>query len=261
MKKEIKTMALVILSIATIVLYGCTKPDNPENGGNENEEEEYNDDENDDENTLHLVDGTYNGHDYVDLGLPSGALWGTCNIGANAPEDYGDYFAWGETDPKTTYTWVNYKHCKDSYGTLTKYCCNSVWGYEDYSDNLTVLEAIDDKARTAWGGEWRMPTKAECEELFANTVEDVWTTLNGVAGRLLTFANGSSIFLPAAGFYTKDEYESGESSGYYWSSSLYTENNGIAPYNAWLLQCDGGNCRMWDFGRLNGLTIRPICIK
>ena len=102
-------------------------------------------------------------HEYVDLGLPSGTLWATCNVGADNPEDFGDYFAWGETEPKDFYDWENYKYgnCVDGFYELYKY-------YSD--DSLTVLEPCDDAVRANWGNEWRMPTMEEYDALTKDTV-------------------------------------------------------------------------------------------
>ena len=100
--------------------------------------------------------GTLNGHEYVDLGLPSGTLWATCNVGADTPESYGDYFAWGETEPKTTYDWSTYKYCVGEYDRLTKYCSDTTYGYNGFTDNLYVLQLSDDAASVNWGEGWRM---------------------------------------------------------------------------------------------------------
>ena len=109
-------------------------------------------------------------HDYVDLGLPSGTLWATCNVGADSPEDYGDYFAWGETQPKDTYDWSTYQYCNGSYNTLTKYSVEffdswyeqyTNYGYNGFIDNLTTLLPEDDAATANWGADWRMPTKKD----------------------------------------------------------------------------------------------------
>jgi len=160
-------------------------------------------------------------HSYVDLGLPSGSLWATCNVGANSPEEYGDYFAWGETEPKDYYDWSTYQYCNGSNTTLTKYCDNSSYGYNGFIDNLAVLLPEDDAATANWGMDWRMPTKQEWEELYNNTT-NTWTILNGVNGRIFTASNGNTLFLPAAGF----RYENGlyytSTDGDYWSSLLYT---------------------------------------
>ena len=135
----------------------------------------------------------------VDLGLPSGTLWATCNVGAENPEEQGDYFAWGETETKELYDWKQYKYStydNDNY-VLTKYCTDSLSGFNGLVDGLTVLEPVDDAARANWGNNWRMPTKEEMEELNQETTF-VWTTRNGVEGRLLTGPNGNSIFQTSA---------------------------------------------------------------
>ena len=137
-------------------------------------------------------------HAYVDLGLPSGLLWAACNVGANAPEEYGDYFAWGETQPKDVYNWSTYQYCMGSNNTLTKYCTDPNYGYNGFTDNLTILLPEDDAATANWGNGWRMPTKEEWQELLDNTTV-TWTQQNGVNGRLFTGSNGNSLFLPAAG--------------------------------------------------------------
>ena len=191
-------------------------------------------------------------HEYVDLGLPSGTLWATCNVGANSPEDYGDYFAWGETQPKDYYDWSTYQYCMGSENTLTKYCSNSNYGYNGSTDNLTVLQPEDDAATANWGNDWRMPTQAEWQELYQNTTV-IWTTRNGVNGRLYTASNGNSLFLPAAGYRYNSTLE--PDYGYYWSSSLDTDTPRGALYLYFLYYdypVDGG------YPRYCGLTIRPV---
>ena len=191
-------------------------------------------------------------HAYVDLGLPSGLLWATCNVGANAPEEYGDYFAWGETTPKDTYDWSNYQYCMGTNNTLTKYCNRSNWGYNGFTDNLTTLEPSDDAATANWGDGWRMPTKAEFQELYNNTTV-IWTQQNGVNGRLFTAANGNSLFLPAAGYRYDSSLDSAGSRGIYWSSSLYS-----SPNRAWDFYFSSGNYDVYDNGRVCGYTVRPV---
>lgn len=157
-------------------------------------------------------------HEYVDLGLPSGLKWATCNVGATKPEDYGDYFAWGETSRKSTYNWSSYKWCNGSETTMTKYCTDSKYGTVD---GKTVLDLADDAARANWGGDWRMPTKDEIDELQDNCTL-TWITQNGVEGYKVTSKiNGNSIFLPAAGDRLGDYLLGAGSGGYYWSSTLY----------------------------------------
>ena len=201
--------------------------------------------------TFTTADDSWNGHAYVDLGLPSGLLWATCNVGANAPEDYGDYFAWGETQPKDYYDWSQY--CNGNYNTLTKYCNDAEYGNNGFVDNLTVLFPEDDAATANWGDGWRMPTKAEWVELYNNTTV-TWTTQNGVNGRLFTAANGNSLFLPAAGYRYLGSLLSAGSYGYYWSSSLYTDN----PGGAWYLYFSSGDYGMYGSGRYCGQSVRPV---
>ena len=191
---------------------------------------------------------------YVDLGLPSGLLWATCNIGADAPEDYGDYFAWGETQPKDTYNWSTYQYCDGSYNTLTKYCNNSNYGYNGFTDNLTTLLPEDDAATANWGSDWRMPTNEEWQELYQNTTV-TWTTQNGVNGRLFTASNGNSLFLPAAGYRDGSNLSCAGSLGYYWSSSLSTDG----PYIAWDFYFSSGYYGMHGGYRYYGQSVRPVC--
>ena len=194
-------------------------------------------------------------HEYVDLGLPSGLLWATCNVGADTPEDYGDYFAWGEIQPKYTYNykWSTYQYCNGSGSTLTKYCSNSSYGYNGFIDNLTTLLPEDDAATANWGANWRMPTKEEYEELYNNTTV-TWTQQNGVNGRLFTASNGNSLFLPAAGYCGNSSLNGVGGSGFYWTSSLYTDN----PDHAWSLTFNSGYCSMYYYDRYYGQSVRAV---
>ena len=187
-------------------------------------------------------------HDYVDLGLPSGRLWATCNVGAETPEEYGYYFAWGETQPKEYYDWNTYQYCNGYYNTLTKYCNNPYYGYNGFTDNLTTLLPEDDAATTNWGLDWRMPTGEEWQELIENTTS-TWTTQNGIGGRLFTSSNGNSMFLPAAGNYW--EYPGDMCD--YWSSTLDPDN----PSNAWNYSFDMAYISE-DGNRFAGLSVRPV---
>ena len=153
-------------------------------------------------------------HEWVDLGLPSGTLWATCNIGADTPEGYGDFFAWGETEPKDYYVWNTYKWCNGSYNTMTKYCTNS-YGYNGFTDGKTELDTEDDAAWVNWGASWRMPTLEQHLELIDNCTW-TWKTQNSIKGYLVTGQNGNSIFLPAAGSSSGDV----GFCGYYWSRTL-----------------------------------------
>ena len=196
---------------------------------------------------------TANDHDYVDLGLPSGTKWATCNVGADSPEEYGDYFAWGETEPKSYYTWRTYKWCKGSDDTMTKYCKSSSDGTVD---NKTTLDLSDDAAYVNWGSSWRMPTYAEQDELRnTNYTTWTWTTQNGVKGYKVTSKiNGNSIFLPAAGYRSNSDLYNAGSRGDYWSSSLYTGFSGDA-YN---LYFDSGNVLSGYGNRCSGQSVRPV---
>ena len=199
--------------------------------------------------------GLENGYGYVDLGLS--VKWAICNVGASNPEDYGDYFAWGETTTKATYDWSTYKYCNGSSSTLTKYCNKSSYGNNGFTDNKTQLELSDDAAYVNWGGAWRMPTDAEWTELREQCTW-TWTTQNGKTGYKVTSKKSgytnNSIFLPAAGYrYDSSLYGAG-SDGDYWSSSLDTDYPGGAWYvdfNSSLVRRDG------DY-RYNGQSVRPV---
>ena len=215
-----------------------------------------------------------NGHEYVDLGLPSGTKWATCNVGANTPSGTGYYYAWGETEPKTNYYWGNYRYIGDTVyiydGNLldrveihyTKYCNNSNIGYNGYVDNLVTLEPDDDAATANWGRRWRMPTQEEMQELLSSC-NKTWTTRDDVNGCLFTGPNGNSIFLPAAGFryesYLYYSYDEGPS-GYYLSSSLSTNDEdsfGFQFYN----RRDNVCLYSIDFTRRNGVPVRPVVAR
>ena len=149
------------------------------------------------------------GHDWVDLGLPSGTLWATMNVGANSPEEYGDEFAWGETVPKEIYNWESYRWCKGSNNTLTKYCTNSYYGNNGFTDGTTELESVDDAAYVNWGPQWRMPSKEQLNELKTECTWEYTSIQNGVHRYKVTGPNGNSIFMPFTGSF-----------GYYWSRTL-----------------------------------------
>lgn len=177
---------------------------------------------------------TVNGHKFVDLGLPSGLKWATCNVGANVPEGDGDYFAWGETEPKSYYSLDTYK----------------------WSDNgKTTLDAEDDAATQNWGEECRMPTMDEFQELY-NNCSRTWTSMYGTYGYKFTSkTNGNSVFLPAVGYRYDDGLFSLGSSGYYWSASF-------RQYDSYAcnLRFDSGNCSWsYNFRRYYGQSVRAVC--
>ena len=197
--------------------------------------------------------GEENGHEYVDLGLPSGLKWATCNVGANSPEEYGDYFAWGETQPKDCYDCSTYKYCNGDRYSITKYCTKSDYGTVD---NKTTLELTDDAARVNWGGNWRMPTKAEQDELRdTNNCTWTWITLNGVSGfKVTSKKNGNSIFLPASGYrYYGDALDNAGIVGHYWSSSL---SSSLEAYSLYFIS----SYVVWTYdSRYIGQSVRAVC--
>ena len=198
----------------------------------------------------------HNGHEYVDLGLPSGTLWATCNVGATKPEEYGDYFAWGETAPKSTYNWDTYRWGTYSEGVgkfITKYCTNGNCGIVD---NKTTLDLSDDAAHINWGGTWRMPNDIEISELCNNCVKE-FTTLNDVQGYKVVGLNGNYIFLPLTGCI--DENDFFEKDGYYWSNTLDINVTPPHSYFPNILYFTSDTLRLGLGMRSTGKTIRPVC--
>lgn len=205
-------------------------------------------------------------HTWVDLGLPSGTLWATCNVGANSPEGYGSYFAWGETQPKTDYNWTTYQWINEGQSVwtqLNKYTFadgqkNACW-YDDgtfVGDGLTELEPDDDAATVNWGPSWQMPSIAQLKELYdSNNTTTTWVTQNGVNGRRITSkSNGNSIFLPAAGYrYNTIRYNAGTYGGY-WSRSLSTSGSD----GAYGLNIERNYISWFDDDRYFGQSVRPV---
>lgn len=180
----------------------------------------------------------HEGHEWVDLGLPSGLKWATCNVGASTPGDYGNYYAWGETSTKAEYTHLNYT----SYGKS--------------GSNIGGNSSCD-AARANWGGSWRMPTKAEFQELVDNCTW-TWTTQNGKDGYKVTGPNRNSIFLPAAGSrgYGDALYHDGEG-GEYWSSSSFESDTDA--YDTYQLSFYEGGRYVFCWGDPSlGLSVRPV---
>ncbi len=193
--------------------------------------------------------GKQNGHQWVDLGLS--VKWATMNIGASSPEDYGNYYAWGETTTKSTYDWLTYKWCNGSYYTLTKYCTTSKWGTVD---NKTTLDLKDDAAHANWGGTWRMPTVDEIKELKEKCNWE-WTTQSGVNGQKVTGPNGNSIFLPAAGIRWDDRLNRAGYGGDYWSSSFCPGGDTYA----YELGFNSDGTYWDDYYRSYGQSVRAVC--
>ncbi len=182
-------------------------------------------------------------HEYVDLGLPSGTLWATCNVGASSPEEYGDYFAWGETTPKDNYDWSTYIHCDGSYSTC-----------HDIGSDIAGTEY--DAATANWGAPWRMPSFDQVKELLNNTTSE-WTTLNGVYGRKFTGSNGGTIFLPAAGRRKQSNLIDIGNVGYSWASMQVTSVDIDAAY----IYLDDNQTLLSDIDRVFGLTVRPVSAR
>jgi len=207
-------------------------------------------------------------YEMVDLGLS--VKWATCNVGASSPEEYGDYFAWGETEPKEDCSWDTYKWCKGASSTITKYCDNPNYGYSGFTDNKTGLDPEDDAATVIWGGKWRMPTRAEQDELI-NNCSWTWTNINGVYGRKVTSKKSGFtdkwIFLPAAGIRYGTSLNSANSYGCYLSSSLsntdkaayvYFTSTDIYWYN-FSYRCYGRSIRpvYGDIIHVTGISVSP----
>ncbi|MBO7200012.1 MAG: hypothetical protein J6V54_01315 [Bacteroidales bacterium] len=216
MKRTLTRLSLVMIATA-LVFTGCKKDQEDENNGGGGV----------------TVSGTIAGHDYVDLGLPSGTKWATCNVGASTPEEYGNYYAWGETSTKTEYTEEN----SVTYGQQMS----------DISGNAQY-----DAATANWGSTWRIPNRAEVEELIDNCTW-TWTTQNGVNGIKVTGTNGNSIFLPAAGV-------SNESIGLaccYYSSFPGGEEN-CCVYGIYSDLEDSDRFELGWLYRYAGFTVRPV---
>ena len=191
--------------------------------------------------------------EWVDLGLPSGLLWAKCNLEASKPEQCGDYYAWGETQPKNDYSWGNYRYGR-SGGKLTKYCSKSDYGEFGFTDNMTTLKADDDASTLVLGSGARIPTRAEWNELINNTTSE-WMTVSGKKVRRFTSKkNGNRLLLPAAGYYDgTDLYKEGRF-GYYWSSSLYEGS----PNYAWRIYVSSDIQYVYSGNRYYGLSVRAV---
>lgn len=248
MKKITKAIAAIMLAVTVVFAAGCGNM-NGKGKSSGSEDKKKTD-----------LSGSVGGHEFVDLGLSSGTLWATCNVGANAPEEYGDYFAWGETTTKAVYDWNTYSHCKGDGDLLTKYNVESDFGYQGFADGRTTLQPTDDAATANWGSEWCMPTKTQWEELLNNTnYTDV--VRNGVKGMLFTSSNGQSLFLPAAGERIEDRLHAAGIYGEYWSNTLHATNR-PQPYLAWKFGIDlyisPYSAGISTNSRYAGFSVRPV---
>lgn len=240
-------LMLVIILSSTFVLSSCS-------------------DEDEDDSSQNII---HEQHEAVDLGLPSGIKWATMNVGATKPEEYGDYFAWGETKPyyvaghsqdnpcsnwetkKTGYFWESYQWCNGSFDTLTKYCRKNGYGRVD---GKMVLDPEDDAAHVSWGGDWRMPTQEELYELREKCTW-TWTTLDGISGYKVKGPNGKSIFLPAAGSRSGPTLYDVSEWGDYWSASLCLDD----PSNAYSFSFWSDHLFLDGNYRYCGCSVRAVC--
>lgn len=200
--------------------------------------------------------GINNGHEFIDLGLS--VKWATCNVGASTPEGHGDYYAWGEKESKNTYNWSTYKWSKGSHKRLTKY---NTMNYYGLVDNKTTLEHEDDIAHIKWGNNWRMPTKAEIDELI-HYCTWTWTSVNGINGYRVTsniegYTN-RAIFLPASGFFYDTELKNNGSWGLYLSSTLGKSDTDQAWHIAFISNCIINSEDSEGLGRSLGRSVRPV---
>ncbi len=202
-----------------------------------------------------FVTGSANGHDYVDLGLPSGTLWATSNVGGSKPEDYGNYYAWGETKTKSVYNWETYKYANGAKDKLTKYCNLSRYGNNGFTDNLTTLQAGDDPATSNWGSGWRTPSREQWDELQQYTTSK-WTTWNGVKGRLfMSRKNGKKLFLPAASYRFDSYILNRGHDGEYWSLTADGTSTWCFSFNSTYTD----QCYLNMIGnREHGNSVRPV---
>ena len=215
--------------------------------------------------SVQFVDNVYNyiGGDYVDLGLPSGTLWATCNVGAGSPEEAGSYFAWGEVKPKSSpdYSWSNYIYSEGD--KMTKYCMNSKYGYEGFTDGKTELDPEDDAATTNWGSDWQMPSKAQFEELYNKEYTSIeWTTLNNIDGITITSKiNGNSIFLPTTGYYYESTLSLKNTHGYYWSREYTTTSDYAGITLMFLNSTSVLDPYTSSAYRYYGIPVRPVRVE
>ena len=191
----------------------------------------------------------------VDMG--TSVKWAAYNVGASSPEEYGNYFAWGEVEQRSEYLWENYIWCNEVTGKYTKYCpadLANYWDGEGVPDGKTALDLRDDAAHANLGGSWRMPTNEEWAELIDGCLWE-WAMYEDVNGyKVYCFESGKTIFLPAAGIRDWREFVDGGDIGHYWSSSLDEDY----PCGAWSVDFISGDVGMGSIDRCDGLSVRPI---
>ena len=192
-------------------------------------------------------EGGSNGVEAVDLGLS--VKWANMNVGANKDSGFGSYFAWGEIKPKKYYSWNTYVWSKENTQFLVKY---------SVTDRKTQLDPSDDAAHATWGGDWRMPTVDECEELVdPDKCAWEWMTKDGVNGYKVTGKKtGNSIFLPITGFRFYDSVQFRAINGVYWTSTLYT----ASPSKAWCIEFNFTDVNV-HYGNLSSNRFSGRCIR
>jgi len=194
-------------------------------------------------------------HAYVDLGLS--VKWATCNIGATQPWERGEFFSWGETENKRINNWDTYKYSEGAHA-LTKYCSNPDYAWHGLVDSVSVLDPEDDVAHMKWGGTWRIPTKAQIDELLESCTWE-WTTLNEVNGYRVTGKKPGytdrSIFLPVTGEYNDGKVFDYRLHGYYWSRNCGT----VTSETAYTLEVYTKGSSAEIQSRYKSLAVRPVC--
>ena len=272
-----KNKAILLMSLCIVAFASCGDDDKDSNNGGNNQPVN---------NTtpagpqIFTSSGEENGHNYVDLGLPSGALWATTNIGGMLPQSYGEYYAWGETSTKSGYTWSDYQYGKDSLA-IEKYCVDAAHGKNGFTDDKLTLELADDAAHVQWGGSWVTPNATMRQELLS---ECYWVYTNNynnsmVAGYIvykvkhpadkgvIIVKNQTSlelysledphIFLPFAGFKAEGKVRYLGTKSVYMTSSLYTSNS----CRLRTITIEEDKVSTTQIPRDHGYPVRPICFK
>ena len=254
MKTTIKFMLVLLVAAGMATLTSCQKEQEQE----QEQETQYGFTVYPPASEYHF-DGDGIDHPYVDLGLPSGTLWATYNVGADKPGSFGKFFAWGETKSKSRYDWSTYKYSEGTCSKLTKYSHDAspdflTFGYNGYNDTLTVLLPCDDAATVNWGSDWRTPTYEEWMELAENCTA-AYVNQDSVCGILYTGPNGNTLFLAGTGKYFEDNYN-GWGYGEYWSSCLPT----LWVDHAWRFgfTIHGTDYFMYEESRQFGLPVRAV---
>lgn len=255
MKKNLLALSIALISFSAVILTSCEKEDKDAISMNDV--------------NVGAKPITVNGKEYevVDLGLTTGVLWATCNMGASSPEETGLLYAWGENATKETYEWANYSWSNGDEVSIYKYCTNSRYGTVD---NKTTLELADEAPNTVLGEGWRIPSESDFRDLLTTrNCTSKWCKLNGVGGYLFTSVRkgyeGNSIFIPLAGMLDHNKTRFAGEYGWYWCNTLYydSENQKSVTTEAsvlWLEHTDVDNHIIKSRPRSVGIPIRPIYV-